>query len=95
MEKQMDFFLTFFLGKSAISRLGRFCVDALPSIPLAHSQTPDASLLLCCPRQTPCVHTPPLLRCSTRPAPRTLTETHTSRRSQLSESHLRMSDGKA
>jgi hypothetical protein len=38
---------------------------------------------------------PPLLRCSTRPAPRTLTEAHTSKRKQPSEARLRMSGGKA
>ncbi len=38
-------------------------------------------LLLPCPRQTPCAQHPPLLRCSTRPAPRTLTEARTSKRS--------------
>ena len=37
-------------------------------------------LLLLCPRQTPCAQHQPLLRCSTRPSPRTLTEAHTSRR---------------
>jgi hypothetical protein len=36
-------------------------------------------LLLLCPHQTPCAQHPPLLRCSTRPAPRTLTGAHTSR----------------
>jgi hypothetical protein len=66
-----------------------------PSIPLAPSQTPGASLLLLCPRKTSCAQPPPLLRCSTRPAPRTLTEAHTSRRRQPSEAHLRMSGGKA
>ena len=39
------------------------------------------SPLRSCPRQTPCVQNPPLLCCSTRPAPRNLTEAHTSRRS--------------
>jgi hypothetical protein len=39
-----------------------------------------ASLLLLCPRTPPCAWPPPLLRCSTRPAPRSLTEAHTSRR---------------
>jgi hypothetical protein len=49
-----------------------------------------APLLLLCPRQTPCAQHPPLLRCSTRPAPRTLTEAHTSRCGSVS-THLRMS----
>ena len=39
------------------------------------------SLFLLCPRQTPYAQRPPLLRCSTRPAPRTLTKARTSRRS--------------
>ena len=51
------------------------CCSALYS--LAPSQTPGASLLLLCPRQTPCAQPPLLLRCSPRPAPRTLTEAHT------------------
>ena len=50
---------------------------ALPSILPAASQTLGASLLLLCPRQTPCAQPPPLLRCSTRPAPRTLTKAYT------------------
>ncbi len=73
----------------------RFSAARLPAIPLAPSQTPGASLLLLCPRQTTCAQPPPLLRCSTRPAPRTLMETHTSRRRQPSETLLRMSGGKA
>ncbi len=47
--------------------------------------------MLLCPRQTPCAQYPPLLRCSTRPAPRTLTEAHTSSHREPSETHLRMS----
>jgi len=42
---------------------------------------------------TPSAQHPPLLRCSTRPSPRTLTEAHARR--QPSETHLRMSGGKA
>ncbi len=60
----------------------RFFFACPTSVPLADSPTPGASLLLLCPRQTPCAQPPPLLRCSTRPAPRTLTEAHTSRRRQ-------------
>ena len=53
-------------------------------------------VLLLCPRQTPCAQHPPLLRCSTRPASRTLTEAHTSMRSSVFRgTHLRMSGGKA
>jgi hypothetical protein len=48
-----------------------------PKSPTLLSLTP---LLLLCPRQTPCAQHPLLLRCSTRPAPRTLTEGNTSRR---------------
>jgi hypothetical protein len=45
--------------------------------PTLLSHTPR---LLLCPRQTPCAQHPSLLRGSTRPVPRTLTEAHTSRR---------------
>jgi hypothetical protein len=46
-------------------------------------------LLLLCPRQTLCAQHPPLLCCSTRPAPGTLTEAHTSRGVAF-EAQLRM-----
>ena len=73
-----SFFISFFQG----------CVVGLVLLSVWDilSQTPPTSapplsltpLLLLCPRQTPCAQHPPLLRGSTRPAPRTLTEAHTS-----------------
>ncbi len=65
------------------------------SIPVALSHPPGASLLLLCLRQTPCAQPPQLVRCSTRPAPRTLTDSPYKWRKQPSEAHLRMSGGKA
>ena len=50
-------------------------------------------LLLLCPRQTPCAQHPPLLRCSTRPSARTLTEAHTGRRSSLLECRAARAEG--
>jgi hypothetical protein len=47
----MAFFFPFLLSVS-FRRLWRFSI-ALPCILFASSQTPDASLLLLCPRQTP------------------------------------------
>ena len=73
----------------ALALLLLCCCSALYSP--CHFTDPGASLLLLCTRQTPCAQPPPLLRCSTRPAPRTLTEAHTTRRRQPSEAHLRMS----
>ena len=59
--------------------------------PLAPLQTPGASLAA-----LPSIPvSPPLVSGSTRPAPRTLTEAHVSRRRQPSEAHLTMSGGKA
>jgi hypothetical protein len=59
-----------------VSSLPSKILHCLRCITLAATQTPGASLLLLCPRQTPCAQDPPLLRCSTHLAPRTLTEAH-------------------
>jgi hypothetical protein len=70
------------LGRARERLTWRFSVDVLPCISLTASQTPGASLFLLCPLQTPCAQPPPLVRCSPRPAPKTLTEAHSSRRRQ-------------
>jgi hypothetical protein len=76
------FFFPFFLGSLPFPR--PLAQTPPPKTPPPLSLTP---LLLLCPWQTPCAQHPPLLRCSTRPAPRTLTEAHTSRRRVASERH--------
>ncbi len=70
------------------------------SRPLAQTPSPKSPpllsftlLLVPCPRQTPCAQHPPLLRGSTRPAPRTLTEARTSRRRSLLECRAARAEG--
>ncbi len=87
------FFFFLFFFPFSIHALG-FCLGLLQPLNPRHlAQTPGADTsaksptllshtprLLLCPRQTPCAQHPSLLRGSTRPVPRTLTEAHTSRR---------------
>ena len=78
---QPFFFNTcFFLKKRTKNKQFLFVFPGKENTGKAISVTP---LSLLCPRQTPCDQHPPLLRCSTRLVPRTLSEAHTSTRSSV------------
>ena len=63
---------------------GHHAVDFMKTQKVCGSFAILTRMLLLCPRQTPCVQQhPPLLSSSTRQAPRTLTEAHTSRFSSV------------